>query len=114
MTPRSPCDRLADVVSAVDRAVSFGERDRNDEVVVAAVLHELTVVGEATNALLRDDPGLPDRRPDIPWRAIVAMRNRLVHECEKVDPDFVWGTLDDDLEPLQEAVEAESIRLGCG
>lgn len=113
MTPRSACDRLADVALAVEKAVSFGQRDRSDEVVIAAVLHELTVVGEATNALLRDDPGLPNRRPDIPWRAIVGMRNRLVHEYERVDAAFVWGTLDEDLAPLRQSVEDEQRRLGC-
>lgn len=114
MTPRSQCDRLADVLSAIHRAVRFGKRDRDHEVVLAAVLHELTVVGEATNAVLRNDPGLPERRPEIPWRAVVSMRNRLVHEYEKVDPAFVWGTLDGDLEPLRLAVEDERRRLGCG
>lgn len=113
MSPRNLCDRLADVLSAVDKAVRFGRRDRSDEVVVAAVLHELTVVGEAANAVLRDAPDLPKRRPDIPWRAIVDMRNRLVHEYEKVDAAFVWGTLDDDIEPLRQAVEEERERLNC-
>ncbi|MBA3373637.1 MAG: DUF86 domain-containing protein [Actinomycetota bacterium] len=111
--PRSLCDRLADVLSALDKAERFGRRDRSDDVVVAAILHELTVVGEAVSVLLRDDPDLLERRPDIPWRGIVGMRNRLVHEYENVEPAYVWGTVDDDLQPLRLAVDSERDRLAC-
>ena len=113
MTPRSLCDRLDDVALAIDRAVRFAQADREDEIVVAAVLHELTVIGEAVNTLLRSDPDLPDRRPGIPWHAIVAMRHRLVHEYDRVDPAFVWGTVDGDLGPLRAAIEQEQQGAGC-
>ncbi|CAN5365503.1 DUF86 domain-containing protein [soil metagenome] len=111
--PRCVCDRLADVLSAIERAERFGRRDRSDDVVVAAVLHELTVVGEAVSALLRDDPDLPERRADLPWRGIVGMRNRLVHEYEIIQAAYVWGTVDEDLEPLRLAVESERDRRDC-
>ncbi|MPZ89667.1 MAG: DUF86 domain-containing protein, partial [Nitriliruptorales bacterium] len=55
----------------------------------------------------------PERRPDIPWRGIVGMRNRLVHEYEDVEPAYVWGTVDDDLDPLRLTIEGERDRLAC-
>ena len=110
---RDVCQRIADVLSAIEKAERFSRLDRSDEVVLAAVLHELTVVGEAVNALLRDDPELQNRQSAVPWRGIVGMRNRLVHEYERVDPDFVWGVLDTDLSPMRLAVESERSRRGC-
>lgn len=41
------------------------------------------------------------------------MRNRLVHEYERVEPAYVWGTVDDDLRPLRLAIERERDRLAC-
>lgn len=112
MSPRQVDDRLADVLSALSKAERFARGDRADELVVAAVLHELTVVGEAVGALLRQDPDLAERHPEIPWRGIVGMRNRLVHEYEDVDLAYVWGTVDDDLQPLRRVIEGERKRGG--
>ena len=38
--------------------------------------------------------------PDIPWREIVGMRNRLVHAYFEVDIGLVWQTVQEDLPPL--------------
>lgn len=53
MSPRSACDRLRDILDAVDKATTFGQRDR-DELATAAALYELIVIGEAVNALPTD------------------------------------------------------------
>jgi uncharacterized protein with HEPN domain len=40
---------------------------------------------------------LPERftrqHPDVPWRAINGMRNRVVHVYENTDPEIVWNVL---------------------
>ena len=47
-----------------------------DEVSQAAVLHHLTVIGEAINRL---SPEVRNNHPEVPWRQIVSVRNRIVH-----------------------------------
>ncbi|MFO8154927.1 MAG: HepT-like ribonuclease domain-containing protein, partial [Thiohalospira sp.] len=37
---------------------------------------------------------------NIPWRSVVAMRNRLIHGYFDIDKDVVWNTLVNDLPPL--------------
>ena len=49
--------------------------------------------------------------PAIPWRDIVAMRNRLIHGYFDVDLDRVWDTVTDDLPPLLARLEAALARL---
>ena len=109
MSPRSVCDRLRDILDAVDKATAFGQRDR-DELATAAALYELIVVGEAVNALPTDV--LADTS-SAPKAAIVGMRNLAAHEYHRVDDGFVWGTVDVDLPALRDATAAELSRLGC-
>src|ERR1039457_7565115 len=47
-----------------------------DEVLPPAVLHHLTVIGEAISRLSVE---LRARYPDVPWRQIIAVRHRIVH-----------------------------------
>ncbi len=42
---------------------------------------------------------------ELPWQAIVGMRNRLIHAYFEVDLDQVWATAVDALPPLIEALE---------
>jgi uncharacterized protein with HEPN domain len=50
--------------------------------------------------------------PDLPWPAIVGMRNRLIHGYYDVDLDGVWATLTDDLPPLIAVIERHLARGG--
>jgi uncharacterized protein with HEPN domain len=77
---------------SVDKAGFLGDLKTQ-----AAVLHELLVLGEAAKRL---SPELRAQHPDIPWRAIAGMRDRLVHGYDDVDLDLVWKTVSEDLPAL--------------
>jgi uncharacterized protein with HEPN domain len=38
--------------------------------------------------------------PQIPWRNVIGMRNRLIHGYFQVDLDLVWFTVEDSLPQL--------------
>ena len=52
-----------------------------------AILHSLTIIGEAAGRL--SEP-LTANHPEVPWRRISAFRNRLVHGYGELDLDLVW------------------------
>ena len=58
-----------------------------DEVLDLALTHLLQVIGEAAR---RVSTGFTEQHPEIPWRAIVGMRHRVVHDYLHVDEDVVW------------------------
>jgi uncharacterized protein with HEPN domain len=39
--------------------------------------------------------------PSVPWAAIVAMRNRLIHAYFDIDRDIVWKTAVEEIPPLR-------------
>jgi uncharacterized protein with HEPN domain len=41
-----------------------------------------------------------DAVPDVPWTAIVGMRNRLIHGYFDIDSDIVWKTVTDEIPAL--------------
>ena len=74
---------LQDMIEAADNiAFHIGNRSReqflDDRTARAAVLHEITVIGEAAARL---SAGFRRRHPDVPWEKVVAFRNFVVHEC---------------------------------
>lgn len=92
------CDHiLEDTADAVDRQSLVAERSRYD-----AVRYNLILLGEAVT-------NVPDqvraRHAEVPWRDIVATRNRLIHGYPGVDPGIVWQTVANDIPALQDALE---------
>ncbi|CAA7619229.1 DUF86 domain-containing protein [Magnetospirillum sp. SS-4] len=61
-------------------------------------------IGEAAKHLA---PGIEDRFPEIPWRDIRSMRDRIMHEYGSINPRLVWRIATTDLAPLRDALTAE-------
>ncbi len=85
---------LQDIIEAAENiAFHIGSRQRDpflgERTVRAAVLHELTVIGEAAGRLPVE---FRDRHPEVPWAKIVAFRNLVVHEYFGLDWPIVWDT----------------------
>lgn len=94
--------RLSHMLDYARKAVAMSEgRKRSEldsnEMLQFALTHLVEIVGEAASKI-----SLETRRKhgEIPWQAIVGMRNRLIHGYEMVDLDLLWDTLVHDLPPL--------------
>jgi uncharacterized protein with HEPN domain len=66
-----------------------------------AVLRNLELIGEAATHVPED---VRARAAGIPWRLVVAVRNRLIHGYLGVDDDTLWSIVRDDLTPLRQAL----------
>ena len=44
-------------------------------------------------------------RPEIPWRQVMGMRDHIAHGYFDINTDFVWDVIQNDLQPLLEAVD---------
>lgn len=78
------------------RAPFLGDRMRRD-----GVVWRLATIGEAVKDLSEEACA---KEPDIPWRRIAGMRDRLIHGYASVDFEIVWEVVEDQLYPLEQAV----------
>jgi uncharacterized protein with HEPN domain len=97
---------LKDVLSAcrkIEAIVGATSEDSflKDEVLSAAVLHHLTVIGEAISRLSVE---LRDRYPKVPWRQIMAVRHRIVHAYFDLDWQILWDAATGDIPELRRQV----------
>jgi len=106
----SPADaiRIRHMVDAARAAAEFAKgRSRidldADRMLLFALVRAVEIVGEASSKVSAAGRA---ERPDVPWGAIVGMRNRLVHAYFEVDPDILWATVTEALPALLEQLEA--------
>lgn len=69
----------------------------SDRMLLFAVVRAIEVVGEAAGKVTEETR---TEAPEIPWAAIVSMRNRLIHGYFDIDPEIVWKTVSKELPDL--------------
>jgi uncharacterized protein with HEPN domain len=104
---RAPEEFLTDIVDTAQKAFSFVEgmtfeEFKGDEKTIFAVIRALEIVGEATKNVPEE---IRQMAPDVPWRAVAGMRDKLIHDYVEVELEIVWTTVQDDL-PTLNAVAA--------
>ena len=73
-----------------------------ENVVYDATLRNLELIGEAATHIPKE---IQSAHPDIPWRLIIATRNRLIHAYLGIDDDTIWSVIQDDIPALLSALQ---------
>jgi len=103
MKTRDYLDYLQDVLDSINDIDDFirgMERDTflSDKKTVNAVVRSLEIIGEATKKI---PESVKKEHPDIPWKQMAGMRDKLIHEYSGVDLEILWKTVTEDLPPLR-------------
>ena len=94
--------RILDMIEEAENASSFivgRGRDHldQDRMLFHALVRAIEIIGEAASKV---SPEACAATPQVPWRDIVSMRNRLIHGYSTIDPEAVWKTATEDLPTL--------------
>ncbi len=68
---------------------AFGRDPRTQK----AVEMNLVVIGEAASRVLEQHADFARRHPQLPWREMRGMRNRMAHGYFDINLDVVWNTV---------------------
>jgi uncharacterized protein with HEPN domain len=73
-----------------------------DERLKRAFVRSLEVIGEASKNL---SPDFGSNNPQIPWRRMAGMRDKLIHEYFGVDYDVIWDVISDQIPILRHEIK---------
>lgn len=66
----------------------------NNEPYYDATLRNLELIGKAATHIPQE---IRVNHPEIPWRQIIATRNRIIHGYLGIDNDIIWSIITDEI-----------------
>jgi len=88
-------DYIDDIVDAMNKVLKFVEgisyeEFAQDEKTVFAVIRAIEIIGEAVKNIPED---IRREYPEIPWRGMAGMRDKVIHGYFGVNLKVVWETV---------------------
>lgn len=98
---------------AIERVLAYTTEGKDafleDRKTQDAVVRNLEVIGEAAKNI---SESLRATHPDIPWKRIAGMRDKMIHAYFGVDVRLVWEVVERDLPALHRRLDGILRELG--
>lgn len=104
--PARDKERLLHMLEAISNIRDFSqgisqEALFSDKMRYFAVVKNIEIIGEAAHMLTED---FRSSHSELPWKAIIGMRNVIVHDYINIHEELLWDTIQNDLGPLEDQV----------
>ncbi|MGC9519976.1 MAG: DUF86 domain-containing protein [Desulfuromonadaceae bacterium] len=98
-------DYLDHIEEAANLATSFvKDMDKSeflsDKRTQQAVIYNIMIIGEAASQIINGYPEFVELTPEIPWREMRGIRNRMAHGYFALNMEIIWDTVSENLEDL--------------
>lgn len=99
-------DYLADIQEASQNISQFisemaWEEFAQDQKTIYAVVRAFEIIGEAAKKV---PLSVQKRHPNVPWKQMAGMRDKLIHEYFGVNYEVLWKTAQEDIPPVQKLI----------
>jgi len=99
-------ERLNHIIEAIDNILEFIDGKsfdvyKQDKILRFAVIKNLEIIGEAAYLLTKD---FKAKHNSVEWADMIGMRHILVHGYYQIRDEFIWDTIETELNPLRENI----------
>ncbi|MEW6203298.1 MAG: DUF86 domain-containing protein [bacterium] len=90
---------IEDILECIEKIKKYIEEKefddfQTDSKTIDAVVRNLEIIGEASKNIPDD---IKETFPNINWKKLVGLRNRIIHECFGVDLRIIWRIIKEEL-----------------
>lgn len=94
---------LQHILDAIEQIEIYTSSKSYDEflrerLIQDGVVRQLEIIGEASRNLSSE---FREQQPEIPWRQIIGLRNRVIHAYFEINLTIIWEVIQNDLPPLK-------------
>ncbi len=110
---RDYLDYVQDIIEAITDIERFIEGISldsflSDKKTTYAVVRSLEIIGEAAKKVPEN---IKKKYPQIPWKKMSGMRDKLIHEYFGIDQDMVWKVINEELPRIKPLFQKMIIEL---
>ncbi|HNW26193.1 MAG TPA: DUF86 domain-containing protein [Candidatus Gastranaerophilaceae bacterium] len=107
MKQRNPLFYLKDIQTSVNKILKYTENMsfevfKKDEKTIDAVERNFEIIGEAVKNLSEE---IKSKYPDVPFKQIAGMRDKLIHDYFGVDYEIIYKTIKDKIPEFKFKIE---------